>query len=163
MLDISKEVPIQVSKNVDHFIHTINEDFQVDLSTCAYALHTGGPKVVKGVADACGLPNAGELAAMASWKVMNKYGNLSGSSNLVVLYHQYKMEKEIHALGGPDGKNVICLSFGPGLAMEGLLLKREVAETGESASLPGKAVTAQPAVVSLPEITVDAVTAAAGA
>jgi len=134
LLDISKEVPIKVSANVDQFIHTIAEGFDVDLSKAAYALHTGGPKVVKGVAEAVGLPNHGEKACMASWKVMNKYGNLSGSSNLVVLHHQFMMEDEIKAAGGPDGKTVVCLSFGPGLAMEGLLLKR--CEPGESYRMP---------------------------
>ena len=77
--------------------------------------HTGGPRILQGVRDSVGTMDERMLA---SWHVMKKYGNLSGSSNLVVL--DFNRNRDIN----PQMKEmVVCVSMGPGVAMEGLLLR----------------------------------------
>jgi predicted naringenin-chalcone synthase len=49
--------------------------------------------------------------------VMRNYGNLSGSSNLVVLDHNRRRE-----INPVQRSFSLCLSFGPGVGMEALLL-----------------------------------------
>jgi len=83
-----------------------------DITKFDIVCHTGGPSVLKEVAQAIGV-TADHLAS--SWEVMRARGNLSGASNLAVLDQQ-------NARGGREW--VVCLSMGPGACLEGLVLLR---------------------------------------
>lgn len=77
------------------------------------ALHTGGPKIIEGVCQAF---RSTKDRFQASWKVMKENGNLSGASNLAVLHHQAHLKE--------SRPWVLCLSMGPGVCLEGLVLRR---------------------------------------
>ena len=80
--------------------------------------HTGGPRVLKEVASSLGLSRQNMYS---SWEVMNNNGNLSGASNLCVLNHHNELRNKINcnvASGWAVG-----LSMGPGLCLEGVLLR----------------------------------------
>jgi len=61
-----------------------------------------------------------DAALASSWAVMRAHGNLSGASNLAVLdHHNHGCTAE-----EKDGKWVVCISMGPGVCIEGALLRR---------------------------------------
>lgn len=76
--------------------------------------HTGGPRVLKEVAKSI---DADETRLAASWAVMKAHGNLSGASNLAVLHEHNKNCKA-------ETDWCLCLSMGPGVCLEGVVLRR---------------------------------------
>jgi alkylresorcinol/alkylpyrone synthase len=80
----------------------------------SWIMHPGGPKVMEAVQDALGLHN-GELEL--SWEALQKVGNLSSASVLVVL-------DEVMAHRRPKpGSHSILAAMGPGFCSEMLLLE----------------------------------------
>ncbi len=64
----------------------------------------------------------------SSWEVMKNNGNLSGASNLCVLNHHNEMaidelKNEKSNSGISQSKWAICLSMGPGICLEGILIR----------------------------------------
>lgn len=111
-LNISKDLPMLVSNQIKEFTLRLIQDY-TQINQCDICLHTGGPRVINGVRDALDVSND---QLEATWHIMKKYGNLSGSSNIVVLDHHTRI---------PNTKDwIICLSMGPGISMMGLLLKK---------------------------------------
>ena len=112
---LSPDVPAVVRENlgrdVDAFLaqHGMTRD-QVD----SWIMHPGGPKVLEAVADALGLRN-GEL--QLSWDALQRVGNLSSASVLVVLD-----EVMTHRRPQPGARSVLA-AMGPGFCSEMLLLE----------------------------------------
>jgi alkylresorcinol/alkylpyrone synthase len=112
---LSPDVPTVVRDNlgrdVDAFLasHEMTRD-QVD----SWIMHPGGPKILEAVADALGLHN-GELEL--SWEALQKVGNLSSASVLVVLD-----EVITHRRPKPGSRSVLA-AMGPGFCSEMLLLE----------------------------------------
>lgn len=109
---LSASVPSHLESHAFPFVrHLIGPDLGFD--ACAWAIHPGGKSILDSITKACGLE---KKQLSASWKVLNDYGNMSSPTFLFVL-------KEIlSALSSKEW--VVGLGFGPGLAFEGLLLKR---------------------------------------
>jgi alkylresorcinol/alkylpyrone synthase len=112
---LSPDVPTVVRDNlgrdVDAFLasHEMTRD-QVD----SWIMHPGGPKILEAVAHALGLHN-GELEL--SWEALQKVGNLSSASVLVVLD-----EVITHRRPKPGSRSVLA-AMGPGFCSEMLLLE----------------------------------------
>src|SRR5271154_4298987 len=112
---LSPDVPAVVRENlgrdVDAFLaqHGMTRD-QVD----SWIMHPGGPKVLEAVADALELRN-GEL--QLSWDALQRVGNLSSASVLVVLD-----EVMTHRRPRPGARSVLA-AMGPGFCSEMLLLE----------------------------------------
>ena len=112
---LSPNVPAVVKENlgrdVDTFLaqHKMIRD-QVD----SWIMHPGGPKVLQAVADALGLHN-GEL--QLSWDALQRVGNLSSASVLVVLD-----EVMTHRRPAPGSRSILA-AMGPGFCSEMLLLE----------------------------------------
>ena len=125
-LHMSKDLPAVVGANEAAFVGKIvseasqwqhrRDGIERPLPPIAemdVAVHTGGPRVINGVAEALGCHDD---RTRASWMVMRANGNLSGASNLAVLHQQNELT---------DGRDwVLCLSMGPGMCLEGLVLRR---------------------------------------
>lgn len=79
--------------------------------------HTGGPRVLSEVANSLGISKS---SMQSSWDVMTMHGNLSGASNLAVLDHHNEMTKKQMR---DTIRWVLCLSMGPGVCLEGLVLR----------------------------------------
>jgi alkylresorcinol/alkylpyrone synthase len=112
---LSPSVPTVVRENLgrdmDAFLaqHEMTRD-QVD----SWIMHPGGPKVLEAVADALGLNN-GELEL--SWDALQRVGNLSSASVLVVLD-----EVMTHRRPKPGSRSVLA-AMGPGFCSEMSLLE----------------------------------------
>jgi predicted naringenin-chalcone synthase len=112
VMRLSAEVPGLIERHVAPFARALlggNGSF----ADCDWALHPGGKAILEAVTRACAL--APEQTT-ASWDVLRDYGNMSSATFLFVLDRQSGR--------GPSRKYTIGLGFGPGLSMEGILLKR---------------------------------------
>ena len=116
-LHLDKGLPAAVGKAEPEFLASLLSkalpDEVISMADVDIACHTGGPKILHAVAQAAGVS---EDQMEASWAVMKAHGNLSGASNLAVLDYHHR-----HVEGCRNW--VIALAMGPGICMEGLLLK----------------------------------------
>jgi alkylresorcinol/alkylpyrone synthase len=80
----------------------------------SWIMHPGGPKVLEAVGEALGLHD-GELKL--SWEALQRVGNLSSASVLVVLD-----EVMTHRRPKPGSRSVLA-AMGPGFCSEMLLLE----------------------------------------
>jgi len=118
-LYIAKELPGDIKKALPAQVKALLAPHGLTPADCSFSVHTGGPKVLNYVAE--GLEcTEGRMAA--SWYTMKKWGNLSGSSNLVVLDQWRKLPAAV-AEKSEAKQYVVCMSFGPGVGMELVLLK----------------------------------------
>jgi predicted naringenin-chalcone synthase len=84
--------------------------------------HPGGPLILETAARALRLS---EWQLEHSWRVLRDRGNMSGATNLFVL-HSWLRAGARGADGGHGGalaRHAVGLAFGPGLAVEGVLLE----------------------------------------
>lgn len=79
-----------------------------------WGIHPGGPKIVEFISKKLALTDA---QVRATWHVLSQYGNCSSSTVLLVL-------EDILAQDRPQrGEYGVLMAFGPGLTMEGLLVR----------------------------------------
>jgi len=116
-LYIDKELPGAIKKVLRGQVEKLLAPHGLTLDDCSYSVHTGGPKVLEYVAEGLGCD---KTRMASSWYCMKKWGNLSGSSNLVVLDQCRKLPKDVVH---DQRRHVVCMSFGPGVGMELLLLR----------------------------------------
>jgi len=131
-LDIAKELPEKIKEVLKGKVEGLLTPHGIAIDDCTYSVHTGGPKVLKYVAESL---NISKSRMASSWYCMKKWGNLSGSSNLVVLDHWRKLPAPASPADStyvkPESKkHVVCMSFGPGVGMELLLLRVTSPEVG---------------------------------
>ncbi|MEM1098003.1 MAG: type III polyketide synthase [Planctomycetota bacterium] len=79
-------------------------------------VHPGGPRVVRATTEALGLPAS---AAQASLYVLREHGNLSSPTVLAVLDRVLNASHRSH----DQRKHWLVVAFGPGLALEAMLLQ----------------------------------------
>lgn len=130
-LYLDKQLPYAVFDYLPKYLHNVLNEHRIEINQCQFAVHTGGPKILRGVSNCLNLKDE---QLCASWFVMINYGNLSGSSNLVVLEHfrrwKYSTTKPSHPkISFPKDFNqykyLVGISFGPGIALECVLLNIE--------------------------------------
>ncbi|KAJ3148137.1 hypothetical protein HK101_002179 [Irineochytrium annulatum] len=120
-LYIAKELPDEIGKHLPGVVDRLLAPAGIKLDQVCFAVHTGGPKVLRVVSESL---NVSPRRMGASWWVMQKYGNLSGSSNLVVLDHMGKLQSFKHGEHENEiSQYCVCISFGPGVGMETVLLR----------------------------------------
>lgn len=111
VMRLSAKVPGYLGKHVEAFSREL---LGKDLSfpECEWAIHPGGKAIVETIEAACQLVPEQTRAA---WKVFEDFGNMSSATFLFIL-EEIKSKKQQYEW-------VVGLGFGPGLSMEGLLLK----------------------------------------
>jgi alkylresorcinol/alkylpyrone synthase len=109
--DVPKMAREHLGKDVDSFLAEQGLS-RSDISS--WIIHTGGPAVLEAVQDALQLPD-GALAL--SWECLQRVGNLSSASVLVVL------EDVLRRGGGEPGTYSVLAAMGPGFCSEVLLLR----------------------------------------
>jgi len=109
---LSASIPSHLENNISPFVKRLTGP-TLSFENCAWAVHPGGKAILNAIVRGCNIPNE-ELAA--SWKVLRDYGNMSSPTFLFIL----KETLERVSLK----KWVVGLGFGPGLSIEGMLLKR---------------------------------------
>ncbi|WIA32605.1 hypothetical protein OEZ86_003408 [Tetradesmus obliquus] len=115
----SKDLPNAVSAAApDMVAHVLKGVKGASISHTAFAMHPGGPKILQLTAKALGLTDD---AFATSWEFLQQHGNTSGSSNLALLHRELMREG---SAASPRTRDILCVGIGPGLALEGLLLRR---------------------------------------
>lgn len=112
LMRLSALVSSQIEKHISPFVsRLIGADKSFQFYT--WAVHPGGKSILESISRACSLEPE---QLKASWKILENYGNMSSPTFLFVLQEILK-----HSNAGED---VIGLGFGPGLSVEGILLRR---------------------------------------
>ncbi|CAF1323529.1 unnamed protein product [Didymodactylos carnosus] len=130
-LYLDKQLPVCVFQHVPLLVTELLIEYQLKKESCLFAVHTGGPKIIRGIQQCLELK---EEQLCASWYVMKNYGNLSGSSNLVVMHHIERMhnctfnqsiltDEIVMPKDFSIYTYVVGLSFGPGIAVECVLFQ----------------------------------------
>ncbi|XXQ29638.1 Chalcone/stilbene synthase N-terminal domain-containing protein [Plasmodiophora brassicae] len=129
-VSIDRRLPESIGAELPSFVASLLEPHRIPIGSCCFAVHTGGPKVLRIVAESLGI---NPIRMGMSWTVLKRYGNLSGSSNLVVLDHvtRFLQQPDLFLSDADIEDNerfqlaeyCVCLSFGPGVSIEGILLK----------------------------------------
>ncbi|WIA09558.1 hypothetical protein OEZ85_008953 [Tetradesmus obliquus] len=115
----SKDLPYAVSAAAPDMVARLLKGVKgASISRTAFAMHPGGPKILQLTAKALGVTDD---AFATSWGFLQQHGNTSGSSNLALL-HRELMRAGTDA--SPRTRDIMCVGIGPGLALEGLLLRR---------------------------------------
>jgi hypothetical protein len=115
----SKDLPNAVSAAAPELVARLLKGVRgAALHRTAFAMHPGGPKILQLTAKALGLQDA---AFAVSWEFLQQHGNTSGSSNLALLHRELMRPGTAASPRTPD---IMCVGIGPGLALEGLLLRR---------------------------------------
>nr|AEO12146.1 type III polyketide synthase [Coccomyxa subellipsoidea C-169] len=112
-----KELPDVVSAGVPTFVtDTLLQGTGLTVQDVQFIMHPGGPKILHGPAEIMGVGNE---KFQASWDFLQNHGNTSGSSNLALLHVELT-----RPAGAVPSSHVVCIGIGPGLSLEGLLLRR---------------------------------------
>jgi alkylresorcinol/alkylpyrone synthase len=112
---LSSGVPDMVSKHLAHDIdaflaqHGLGRD-----DIASWIMHPGGPRVLEATAEALELPRE---ALQVSWDCLERVGNLSSASVLLVL------EEYLNRRRPPAGSYSILAAMGPGFCAELVLLR----------------------------------------
>jgi predicted naringenin-chalcone synthase len=109
-MTLSAEVPALIGDAVRPWLETWLPRHELAVESIPHwAIHPGGPKVLASSAAALGL----DASALAhSHHILAKHGNMSSATLLFIL-------NQIKSPG-----HIVSLGFGPGLMMEGALLRR---------------------------------------
>lgn len=110
----------RVPKHIKKYISRVTANLlnAAGLSTeqiTAYAIHPGGKKILEAIEDALNLPEESNAFA---YEVLQQFGNMSSATILFVLDKMLKSKKL-------SGERILSFAFGPGLTVEGMVLKME--------------------------------------
>ena len=112
VMGLSRDVPQVIGKHVPSFAKALlGKDIKFE--DCSWPLHPGGKAILESVEKACQLDRS---QSSSSWEIWKNYGNMSSATFLFVLEDLLKKP--------PSHTWNIGLGFGPGLSMEGVLLRR---------------------------------------
>ncbi len=111
---LSAEIPEIVRENVRGDVECFLGDCGVPRkASVRYICHPGGPKVLEAFEEALSLP---ENALEASWRTLEREGNLSSASVLLVLRDTLRAPP-------PQGAFGLLMALGPGFCAELVLLR----------------------------------------
>ena len=108
-MKLSSRVPVLIKRNIAGYAKSLLQD-KVTFEECHWAVHPGGKSILKAVEKECALS---PTQIESSRKILQTYGNMSSATFLFVLEHSQKLYS----------KWTIGMAFGPGLSIEGILLR----------------------------------------
>lgn len=109
VMTLAGEVPRALEQEAPLFVRDLLRDAGVDRDRVAgFAVHPGGKKILDAVSRALG-----GVALPESRAVLKEHGNMSSATIFFVL-------EQLRDVDGP----IVALGFGPGLAIEGLVLAK---------------------------------------
>jgi len=117
VIGLAKEISAEIYKCIDDFCgvllnHHPDVYGPITPQMCEWAIHPGGPMIIQAISDKIGVD---KKAVQSSWDVLSKYGNMS-SATLIFVLQEIRQQKL-------DSVWVPALAFGPGLNVEGTLLR----------------------------------------
>lgn len=114
-MTLSPRVPFLIGAAIPGFVARMLEPLRIRTSDIRHwGIHPGGPKIIEQVAAALGLPRQ---STQISLDVLADHGNCSSPTILLILDRLIKNENP------QPGTYGILLAFGPGLTIEGAVLR----------------------------------------
>ncbi len=110
-MTLSAKVPALIEQNIKPFVQALVGG-EKQFNALSWAVHPGGKSILEAVQKSLQLDNT---HTRSSWNVLANYGNLSSGTFLYVL--------DDLLARGPSSPATVGLGFGPGLSIEGLVLK----------------------------------------
>ncbi|KAE8701797.1 Chalcone synthase 2 [Hibiscus syriacus] len=125
---LSKKLPKVIANHIEQ---SLMESFSPlgihDLNKLFYAVHPGGPAVLRQIAEKLGLDND---KLKASWHVLSEYGNMWSPTVLFVLDEMRKNTTEEGRAAAATAATImeglewgVLLAFGPGVTVETVVLR----------------------------------------
>lgn len=118
-MTLSVMVPVIIKKHVRPFVESllrrIGVEFGKEKDWLSFAIHPGGPKIVEHIQEAL---NLRDDQVESSKQVFRENGNMS-SATVPHILKAILDEKSISR-----GTRIVCLGFGPGLTITGLVLEK---------------------------------------
>lgn len=111
LIRLSHTVPVHVGRSIKTFVDQLIPN-TLSIQECGWAIHPGGKSILQAIEKALSIDRE---KTQASWDILAKYGNMSSATFLFILEHLLQQNDRTPWLVG--------LAFGPGLSMEGMLLK----------------------------------------
>lgn len=112
-MSLSKEVAVLITRHLEEFLTRLCK--QKMLKSTLFAVHPGGPKILKHVQKALHLSD--EQMAF-SFQILKEYGNMS-SATLPHIWERILADPKT-----PNGAPIVSLAFGPGLSISGALMEK---------------------------------------
>jgi predicted naringenin-chalcone synthase len=114
-MTLAAGVPAVLEQNIYGFLAKLLEPLGLSAADIAHwAIHPGGPKIVRKLGKQLGL---GPQQLRASWDVLANAGNCASATVLLVLENILRVDKPRR------GEHGVLLAFGPGLTIEGAVLR----------------------------------------
>jgi predicted naringenin-chalcone synthase len=114
-MTLAPGVPTVLRENIDGFMVKLLEPLKISTSDVRHwVIHPGGPKIVRMLGKQLGLMPE---QLRASWDVLANAGNCASATVLLVLENILRIDKPRR------GEYGVLLTFGPGLTIEGAVLR----------------------------------------
>ena len=114
-MTLAAGVPAVLQENIEAFLARLLEPVGLSSSDIAHwAIHPGGPKIVRLLGKQLGLEPE---QLRGSWDVLTNSGNCASATVLLVLENILRVDKPRR------GEYGVLLAFGPGLTIEGAVLR----------------------------------------
>lgn len=118
-MTLSVMVPVVIKRHVYAFVlsllRSIGIDFESEKERLMFAIHPGGPKIVEHIQEELGLR---DYQVAISKSVFLENGNMSSAT----VPHILAGMVDDSSVGA--GTRIVCLGFGPGLTVTGLVLEK---------------------------------------
>lgn len=111
MMGLKADIPSHLEENIASFVKKLLPA-GTNPKECLWPIHPGGKQILYSLQKAL---NLSENQLASSWHVLEQYGNMSSPTFLFVLEHLQQQKKSLPLAVG--------LGFGPGLMLEGILLR----------------------------------------
>jgi acyl transferase domain-containing protein/predicted naringenin-chalcone synthase/NADPH:quinone reductase-like Zn-dependent oxidoreductase/NAD(P)-dependent dehydrogenase (short-subunit alcohol dehydrogenase family) len=116
-LGLSPQIPAMIYNSVPDFVKDLCKGYGItDYNEVDYTIHPGGKAILNAIEVALDVQS--RERTISSWEILKNYGNMSSCTVLFVMNHLAQRSKTSEIK-----ENVIGLAFGPGLSVEGVLMK----------------------------------------
>jgi predicted naringenin-chalcone synthase len=114
-MTLAAGVPEVLRDNIEGFVATLLEPLGLSVGDIGHwGIHPGGPKILRLLGKQLGLERD---QLRASWDVLTNAGNCASATVLLVLENMLDIDKP------RPGEYGVLLTFGPGLTIEGAVLR----------------------------------------
>ena len=112
-MTLSAELPTLITSRLrDWCVSWLADEALAPADIALWAIHPGGPKIIAAAAESLALPDS---ATAPSRALLARHGNMSSATVLFLLQDL--------APQAPAGAHCVAIGFGPGLMLEGMLLR----------------------------------------